>query len=59
MNKNAKDKRKQAYRKPTLRRIALATDEVLSIGCKMAQPTGPFLSGPACTLRSCSSDLGS
>ena len=27
----------------------LAADEVLSIGCKMAQPTGPFLSGPACT----------
>lgn len=52
-----KDKTKQAYQKPRLRAIELAAEEVLSVGCKMAE--GPFGSGgnPDCGIgNSCVGD---
>jgi hypothetical protein len=50
-------KSKQPYKKPKLRTIELAAEEVLGIGCK----TAPGAPGPGitCTDGSCSLSLGS
>lgn len=47
---------KVTYEKPVLRRIALAGEETLAIGCKTASsnPTGAKLGAPNCLLVSCS-----
>ena len=43
---------KKAYEPPSLRKVNLAADEVLAVGCKTAQ--GGFNSGASpCRLRKC------
>ncbi len=39
--KDVKEKKKRPYEKPQLRRIGLVADEVLGVGCKLGQQTGP------------------
>ena len=47
---------KVPYEKPVLRKIALAGEETLAIGCKTAStnPTRAKLGAPNCLLASCS-----
>lgn len=47
---------KMPYDKPVLRRIALAGEETLAVGCKTASsnPTGARLGAPNCLLANCS-----
>lgn len=47
---------KVPYEKPVLRRIALAGDEVLAVGCKTPQtnPNGAKLGGVNCLIAVCS-----
>lgn len=47
---------KVPYEKPVLRKIALAGEETLAVGCKTAStnPTGAKLGAPNCLLASCS-----
>lgn len=42
-----------AYEKPVLRKIELATDEVMAVGCKLAGGAGGPLP-PTCSASSCS-----
>ncbi len=45
-------KRKSVYEKPRLRKIELAAEEVLGIGCKIATGSSPG-SSPPCWTQQC------
>ncbi|VAX07154.1 hypothetical protein MNBD_GAMMA26-1430 [hydrothermal vent metagenome] len=49
--KTDKKHKKQPYQTPKLQVLSLATDEVLSIGCKIASSAGP--TGINCLIPAC------
>lgn len=59
MSHETDNKAKQAYEKPQLRRIELAADEVLSVGCKTAPGNPGGKLGSGCTNPLCSLATGS
>jgi len=47
-------KEKQVYEQPRLRRIELAAEEILAVGCKaVASGTAPGSPTPPCMIRNC------
>ncbi|MEE4271902.1 MAG: hypothetical protein V2I67_09515 [Thermoanaerobaculales bacterium] len=50
--KKSEKKNRREYRRPELRSIDLVADEVLSVGCKLANSGGPI--SKTCSLSSCS-----
>jgi len=45
-----KNSKKRSYEKPALRKIDLAADEVLVVGCKVPAPTSGFGNPASCIL---------
>jgi hypothetical protein len=54
-----KEKEKRSYRKPRLRTIELAAEEVLSIACKTGYFDPKGISGNGCMTGVCSQRTGS
>lgn len=50
-NKNKKSRQK--YEKPRLRKIELAAEEVMAVGCKGTPGAAPGAPGPTCMVRNC------
>jgi hypothetical protein len=48
------EKKKRVYKKPRLRTIELAAEEVLAVGCKLASGGEAPLSEISCTANNCS-----
>ena len=49
-----KEKDKHVYKKPVLRIIELATDEVMALGCKLAGGGSAFALTPCVNINNCS-----
>ncbi len=51
---------KRAYQKPAIRKVELASDEVLGSGCKTSTtPVAPLDGNVGCVVSNCSSTNGS
>ena len=53
------ERQKQKYERPVLRRIELAAEEVLSVGCKTGFSDPRGVAGQGCLTGVCVSSLGS
>ena len=50
---NSDRKDRKAYRKPRLRHVSLAADEVLAKGCKIGALSAPLAGHPPCWFNNC------
>ncbi len=53
-NRKTEDTPKRTYEKPSLRKIDLAAEEIMAVGCKLSAGGSAPLGSP-CTLNNCSS----